>query len=1267
MNKIVVVSYNVNGVNNPIKRKKIISQLKRLNCSIALLQETHLDEKEHQKLKRDWVGQVISSTCGEGKKKRGVAILCHRALGLTIEKTFTDKKGRYVMMVGNIGNVKVSILNLYAPNEDDPSFFKEITVILTSHAEGFLLVGGDFNCVLNQHLDKKPFEPGPTPRKTKLLHNTMQELGLMDIWRHKHPKEKEYTFFSKVHNSYSRIDFFCVSKRDAYKVTNCYIDSITISDHAPVVLSLNLQNNNEIRQWRLNVSLLNNPKVVNDIKQEWKNYLENNDNGETSLTILWEAAKAVLRGKIIAISSKIKKDREKKQKKLEKDIMDLQREHQQTNDKNTLKSLNHCRQTYNDLLTNKAEGALRFANQRYYESGNRASRLLAFQLRKAQANRSVAKILNPSSKKVVSHPKDVAEAFSAYYEKLYDSPDIANREEKIKAFLEKIKMPKLTKTQAETLVEPITKIEIENTIKNLKNNKSPGIDGYPGEFYKCFKDEILPLLQKVFNHTLIENDPPKSWSQAIISVIHKEGKDPASCASYRPISLLCCDMKILTAILAKRIQKYIRNLIKPDQTGFIPGRLGINNIRTTLNIMQAAKKTSEPSMLVSLDAEKAFDRVNWLYLERVLETMGFHSDFIKWIKVFYTKPISKVRVNGCTSVGFRVRRGTRQGCPLSPLLFAISIEPLAELIRKDQRIQGVSVGRTDYKISLYADDIILYLKNPLASVPPLLECLQNFGLISGYKINESKSHAMMIIGERPADLDKIVSFNWTTQGFRYLGVMITSQHSKMYIENYGKLILNLKSDLTRWEILPLSLVGRIETVKMNVLPRLLYLFQALPIWIPSSTFKILNKMISTFVWQNKKPRIRKKLLCSSKKDGGLGLPNLKLYYWAAQLRGLVEWVSQDEDTNWIKLENYAFPSVSLETAPFLGQKKWRDLKIKNNLILCTQRVWSTVRKNIGAPLTTSRALKISKIADFLPNKIDPGFSDWGKKGLLTIHQLFDGDILKSFKQLQDKYGIDSKDFYRYLQIRDYLRSCGEWEALRQPPTQIEQLMIKSIVDKSRKKIVSNLYKCLQAHLSDNSLDLKGKWELEANIVIEDEKWETMCEGVHKISNSPTWNEFNWKIMMRFFKTPYTISKYDKNKSDLCWRKCNKIGDHTHIFWDCPVLIPYWQGIQNIIKVITQVNLPLNPLYYIIGTLPEEGIEKKKVKLIQILLLVAKKMITRSWLKTSPPTLEQWLEALRKVYLMEKITAKLHLRSEMFYDLWTPVTEHFGWPDGYILA
>lgn len=122
MSVFKVVSYNINGLKHPIKRKTILSQLKKLNCSIALLQETHLDDKEHRKLRREWVGQVFSSSCKEGRK-RGVAILVHRALGLTVEKTHADKEGRHILIVGSIGGIKISILNLYAPNEDDSTFF----------------------------------------------------------------------------------------------------------------------------------------------------------------------------------------------------------------------------------------------------------------------------------------------------------------------------------------------------------------------------------------------------------------------------------------------------------------------------------------------------------------------------------------------------------------------------------------------------------------------------------------------------------------------------------------------------------------------------------------------------------------------------------------------------------------------------------------------------------------------------------------------------------------------------------------------------------------------------------------------------------------------------------------------------------------------------------------------------------------------------------------------------------------------------------------
>ena len=240
-----------------------------------------------------------------------------------------------------------------------------------------------------------------------------------------------------------------------------------------------------------------------------------------------------------------------------------------------------------------------------------------------------------------------------------------------------IALNKLTEETAKEIISPITEEEIRVTIANLKNNKSPGVDGFPGEFYKAFVNELAPNLCKVFNYVL--HDSRKAT-----------GKDPTQCMAYRPISLLCQDMKILTSIIANRIQKHIKKLVKSDQTGFINKRYGTNNIRRALNLQQIGKDSKTPSMLLSLDAEKAFDRVDWVFLEQTLNYMGFHDTFVKWVKIFYKNPKSRVRVTGHCSDFLNLGRGTRQGDALSPALFALGIEPLAELIRSNPRIQGIS-------------------------------------------------------------------------------------------------------------------------------------------------------------------------------------------------------------------------------------------------------------------------------------------------------------------------------------------------------------------------------------------------------------------------------------------------------------------------------------------------------------------------------------------------------------------------------------------------
>ena len=171
-------------------------------------------------------------------------------------------------------------------------------------------------------------------------------------------------------------------------------------------------------------------------------------------------------------------------------------------------------------------------------------------------------------------------------------------------------------------------------------------------------------------------------------VIHKDGKDPTKCQSYRPISLLNTDLRILTAILARRVNKITTEIIHPDQTGFIKGRYYGDNIRRLLNLMTHPKVKEEESMILSLDAMKAFDRVSWQYLIQTLKRFQFGPIFIKWIQTLYSDPQSAVKVNGFLSDRFILERGCIQGCSLSPLLFDISIEPLAQLIRDNDIIRG---------------------------------------------------------------------------------------------------------------------------------------------------------------------------------------------------------------------------------------------------------------------------------------------------------------------------------------------------------------------------------------------------------------------------------------------------------------------------------------------------------------------------------------------------------------------------------------------------
>lgn len=198
-----------------------------------------------------------------------------------------------------------------------------------------------------------------------------------------------------------------------------------------------------------------------------------------------------------------------------------------------------------------------------------------------------------------------------------------------------------------------------------------------------------------------------------------------------------------------------------------------------------------------MDAEKAFDRVEWNYLFCTLEKFGFGLVFLSWIKTLYKCPSASVLTNSHYSEYFDLHRGTRQGCPLSPLLFTIAIEPLAIALRSSRWVQGIWRGGVEHKISLYADNLLLFVSKPATSLPEALTILDDFSQFSGYKLNLNKSE-LFPINKEALKLDYMdLPLKVVKDHFNYLGICVTREFKNLFKSNFLTLFDQAKHILSK--------------------------------------------------------------------------------------------------------------------------------------------------------------------------------------------------------------------------------------------------------------------------------------------------------------------------------------------------------------------------------------------------------------------------------------------------------------------------------------
>ena len=905
---IKIVSLNCRGLSNCEKLRDYLSKFREQRFDIILLQDTHWDADTLKIAREIWDYEMISTTFDT--RSRGAAIIFNNSFEFELGDSIIDPSGNYVFTELSLPS-KISIIlgSIYAPNQDEPVFITNLIEKIERYENPNIILGGDWNSTRDFEKDNLNYVQQNNIRTTRAIDNMNTTLNLVDPWRILKPQKRKYTWWQGISQKQARLDYFLCSE-ELLSITKDYnMLPKYRSDHSPIILKL--KHSSSTRgpgTWKMNNSLLMDDnfvtlikKSINDIKRTYAatpynpNFVEaTTKNLELMINpiLFWETMLVTLRGIIIDYARRKKRIKNAEMKNLETGIQRL--DDRITSGLANARDIEQLNTMNNDLITLRKEvlmGAYIRSRAEWVEYGEKPSKYFLNLENKNRINKNIDEI-KKDEHTTITEQSEILKNIKEFYESLYkkkeharpNQPDLAPDNNR------------LTDDEMTEIDQPLTKEELDNALKQMKNNKSPGMDGFSPEFYKKIWPQLGYFFLNCAQECFKRGELTESQTQGLITCLPKTGKARNLLKNWRPISLLNTTYKLISACITNRIRKILDKLISSEQKGFIPGRTISDCSRLMYDIIFSCQNLNIDGLILLIDFEKAFDSLSWPFIHETLKKFNFGPNLQKWVKILQYRSNSRIILNGHLSEPFYLERGCRQGDPLSPYLFILCAETLTLAFKQSRKIEGITIYNKEHRLSLYADDTSIFIKATEANLKHSLEILEWFYQKSGLKMNMSKTKVIRIgpIRETDRRFCRENNLDWVSK-FTALGI----NYDTLNLNNITELNIETKMQtmekmMQQWQQRNITPMGRVTVYKSLILSKIIHLLQALP--SPKrETITNIERLATNFIWRGKRHEINNQLICASLEQGGLNMFNLSEFDKSLKISWLQKIHTQEPD------------------------------------------------------------------------------------------------------------------------------------------------------------------------------------------------------------------------------------------------------------------------------------------------------------------------------------------------------------------------------------